>query len=380
MQKKAKTILATTGILLVLAMFIGCGGRSAEKEYSKAVAAWEKGDLVRARTLFEKSIRKTTGSEKKSIALNQLGLVLWKLGETEAAADAFSKSCNLAESLSGANLNSGIALFHAGRFDEAEMALNNVLGDDPKNPTAQTMLGLIKMQKRDWTAASLELSKIVNTNPRNPAGQNALALAELHKTRSSDAAIRRLKQTLVAHPDYAPAAYNLAVIYDLWQKNPSAAQGWYKQYLKKAGPDGSHIDVANQALARLGQGTRAPQTNPEEAPRFIAAGSRLHAEKKYSEAVAQYQKAIQADPKQKNAYYNMSLAYYAQKNYPETVRACTAAIKLDPHFADAHYMLALTYFQQKKWNDAEREARFLKQIDPARGEQMLKYISSARKR
>ena len=76
----------------------------------------------------------------------------------------------------------------------------------------------------------------------------------------------------------------------------------------------------------------------------------------------------------------MSLAYYAQKNYPETVRACTAAIKLDPHFADAHYMLALTYFQQKKWNDAEREARFLKQIDPARGEQMLKYISSARKR
>jgi len=380
MQKKAKTILATTGTLLVLGLFIGCGGRSGEKEHDKAVAAWKKGDLVRARTLFEKSIRKTSGNEDKSIALNQLGLVLWKLGEADAAADAFGKSCNLAESLNGANLNNGIALFHAGRIDEAEVALNTVLGDDPDNPTARTMLALIEMQKRNWAGASTELSKTVNAAPSNPAAQNALALAELHKNRSSDSAIKRLKQTLVAAPNYAPAAYNLAVIYDQWQKNSGLAQDEYKQYLKMAGPDGSHVEAANQAIARLsGKPMRPVQSNPEAAARHIAEGSRLHAAQKYTEAVAQYQQAIQADPQQKNAYYNMSLAYYALEKYKETAQACTAAIQRDPSFADAHYMLALAYFQQKKWNDAEREAHFLKQIDDTRGKQMLQHISNARK-
>ena len=380
MQKKAKTILATMSTLLMIGLFIGCGGRTGEKEHDKAVAAWKKGDLVRARTLFEKSIRKTSGNEKKSIALNQLGLVLWGLGEIDAASDAFEKSCNLAESLNGANLNSSIALFHAGRIDEAEVALNNVLGNDPKNATARTLLGIIEMQKRNWAGATTELTKNIESDPSNPAAQNALALAELHQNRSSEVAIQRLKQTLTTNPDYAPSAFNLAVIYDQWLKKSEQAQEWYKQYLQKAGSDGTHIEAAHQAIARLSGKPIDTQSNPEVAARHIAEGSRLHASKKYAAAVAQYQQAVQADPKQKNAHYNMSLAYYALGNYSETAQACTAAIKIDPKFNDAHYMLALAYVKQEKWNDAEREARFLKQIGDARGSQMLQHISGARKK
>ena len=43
-------------------------------------------------------------------------------------------------------------------------------------------------------------------------------------------------------------------------------------------------------------------------------------------------------------------------------------------------MLALAYVQQSKWNDAEREAKTLTRLDAKRGDEMLKYIASARKR
>jgi tetratricopeptide (TPR) repeat protein len=382
MKNKKITVLSVS-ICLILGVFVGCGERAGEKEYNNAIAAWKDGDLVRARTLFEKSIRKTSGNERKSVALNQLGLVLWSLGEADAAADAFSKSCTLTDTLTGANLNKGIALFHAGRTDEAEVALNNVLGDNPKNQTARAMLGLIEMQKKNWAGASKELAKTVNLNPNSPAGQNALALAELHQNQNSDTAIKRLKQVVAAYPRYTPAAYNLALIYDQWLQNADTAKSWYQKYLQAAGATGTHSEEATKAITRLsqkGSATPVSQVNTGSAARFMTEGARLHAAKKYADAVVQYQKAIQADSTQKNAYYNMGLAYYAQGKYADSARACNGALKIDPRFSDARYMSSLSYFQLKQWNDAEREAKALKQVDAKRGEEMLKHISSARKR
>ncbi|MEE9367268.1 MAG: tetratricopeptide repeat protein [Pontiella sp.] len=382
-MKNKRFIVLSASVCLTFALFIGCGERSGEKEYNKALSAWENGDLVRARALFEKSIRKTSGNEKKSVALNQLGLILWELGETEAAVDVFSKSCNLTETLTGANLNMGIALFHAGRTDEAEVALNNVLGNNPKNQTAMAMLGLIEMKNRNWAGASEELSKTVSLNPRSPAGQNALALAELHQNTTSDTAVKRLQQVTSAYPDYTPAIYNLAVINDQWLSNERAAKRLYEQYIQKAGANGSHTEVAKKSVALLGTkktSTTSQQTNPDAANRFMAEGAKFHSAKKYTDAVKTYQKAIQADPTQKNAFYNMGLAYYADGKYTDAAKACDSALRIDPRFSDARYMLSLSYFQLKKWSDAETAANALVQIDSKRGEEMLKYISNARKR
>jgi tetratricopeptide (TPR) repeat protein len=382
-MKNKNLLMFSGGLCLLFALFLGCGERSGEKEYNKAMASWRNGDLVRARSLLEKSIRKCSGNEKKSAAYNQLGIILWQLQETDAAIDAFVESCGLNEELTGATLNMGVALFHAGRLDEAEVALNNVLGDDPTNAVARATIGLIEMRKKNWPTAAQEAASAVRAQPRDPAGQNALALAELHVNHDSEATIARLKQVLAANPDYAPAAYNLAVIYDQWLGNKSAALGWYNQYLQKAGTDSPHVATARTAIARLGgtaPETSAPTTHPETAAGFIAAGSKLHTAKKFNEAVASYEKAIQADPTQKTAYYYMGLSYYELAKYPEAEQACLNALKLDPNGADARYMLALSYVQQRKWSDAEREAKMLRQIDPARGETMLKYISDSQKR
>ena len=386
-MKNKKMVTVSAGVVVALIIFSGCGEKSGEKEYNKAVAAWEGGDLVRARSLLEKSIRKTSGNAQKSTALNQLGLILWELGESDAAADAFSTSANLAETLTGANLNMGIALYHSDRMDEAEVALNNVLGENQKNETALAVLGLIELQKRNWAGATQELTKSASINPRNAAAQNALALAELHQTKNSERAITRLKQLVSANPDYAPAAFNLGSIYDHWLKNGSASISWYKQYIQKAGTDGSHIQSASDAIARLGgiptttttANRTASKANSVEAARYMAEGSRLHGVQKYDEAISAYRKALMEDPKHKTAYYNMGLAFYAQLNYSDAATACNNALNIDPTFSDARYMLSLSYAKQKKWNDADRVAHELAKTDPKRGEQMIKYVSDSRK-
>jgi tetratricopeptide (TPR) repeat protein len=381
-HRKAVTISGT--ICLALFMFAGCGERSGEKEYSKAMAAWDDGDLVRARTLFEKSIRKTSSNEKKSVSWNQLGIILWNLQETEAAAEAFSNSCNLNESLSGADLNMGIALFHSGRYDESEVVFNNVLGNSPDNATALAILGIIEMQKRNWTGAVDSTSKAIQINRSDPASQNALALSELHINSNSEAAINRLKLLVGAHPDYAPAAYNLAAIYDQWLGNQSAAIGWYQQYLEKADPSAKHVGSAKQAIIRLGgkpPATRAPSGNsdPKVAEEFMIAGSKLQAAQKYTDAVRQYQQAVNANPNLISAHYNMGLAYYSLGKYHDAAQACSNALSIDPRQADARYMLSLSYYQLKRWDDSEREAKKLQQVDPKRAAEMLTYISNARK-
>ena len=382
---KKQVYMPIVGVVVALALFVGCGGRSGEKEYSKAIEAWKDGEVVRAKSLLEKAIRKMSGNEKKSVALNQLGLVYWELGEPAEAAEAFNKSRGLTDDVTGANLNLGVALYHAGQYDEAEVALNNVLGEDPRNETALALLGMTRVHKRDWKAAATELNKAASVNPRDPAAQNALALAELHQGNNSDQAIRRLQAVASAHPSYAAAAFNLGSVYEFYKKDRNAALSWYQQYLKKAGPDGSHVDAAKLAVSRLGGSAPggsavAPRHDTQAAARYLAAASKLHGQKKYAEAVEQYKKAIAADPTQKDAHYYMAHAYYSDGKYEDALMACENTLNLDPNHAKAQDILTLSYCKLRRWNDAERAAKDLKKLDSARGEQMIKYIASERKR
>lgn len=381
-MKNKNIWIASSIILLVLALFFGCGERSGEKEYNKAVASWKNGDLPRAQGQMEKAIKRLSDKEKKSVANNQLGLILWSLGKKNQSIEKFNESCRLTEGLTGANINRGIALYHTGQLNQARLEFTKILGEQPDNPMARTFAGLIHMQEKEWQEASRELAAVLKTNPSDPAAKNTLALAQLHMGSSNDKTIARLKQIAATYPDYAPAIYNLAVIYDQWLHDNTAARGWYEKYLKKAGHDAPQAAAAKEALARLNGTSRptAPRPNyPNRTAQYVAAGSKFHAEKKYHEAISEYEKAIQTDPSQKTAYYNLGLSYYELKKYPEAIRACIEVLKLDSRDANARFMLALTYTQQGKWSDAEREAKALGQIDTARGESMLKYISDTRR-
>jgi len=379
-MKDNKMLIYGAGTALVLAMFVGCGGRSGEREFNKAMSAWEKGKLVQARTLFEKSTARLSGNDKKSTAFNNLGLVLWQLDETDAAAAAFSDACTLSETITEARLNLAIAQFHSGNLDAAKMSLSMYLGENPNSSTALAMQSLIAAQKRDWAQASRLLNKSASADPANPALQNALALSEAKGGQSPGSAITRLKQLLSSHPDYAPALYNLAVIHDQMLHDNAAALSYYNSYLQKAGSNASHVEIAKAAVDRLNgrASSSSAAVDPVAAQRFLKEGDRLFGEKKYSDAFAQYRKAAAADPSLKEALYRTGLACFYLADYATVQDACRKALAIDSSYADARYLLAYSFFQQKKWDDAEREANALAKVDPKRGEDMLKHIAGAR--
>lgn len=379
-MKHKKTALLAGCILIGLGLFVGCGKPAGEKEFTKAMQARRDGDPVRARTLLEKTIRKTSSKERQSIAWNQLGIILWQLDEIAAATDAFEKSCSLSSELSMAHLNLGYALYHTGRYDEAELMLNTVTGNDPNNTTAQALLSLIEMQRNNWREATDSVQQALKSNPSDSAALTALAVSELHAVHQPDTAIARLKQVLNKDKKHAPAAYNLAVIYERWKADKTTAMQWYERYIELAGDSGYRTEAASEAIARLsGKRPTNAQTGSEAANRYMTRGTTEYAAQNYSVAIAQYQKAIEAAPQQKNAYYNMGLAHYSLKKYPEAIDACLNALRIDPAFSDARYMLALSYFQQSKWKEAEHEARILRKTDPARADKILGYIAAKRK-
>ena len=202
-MKNKTLLLIGGGVCLLFAVFSGCGGHPGEKDYNKAMASWKKNDLVRAESQLEKAIRKLSGNEEKSVANNQLGIILWNLGKHDQAIESFGESCRLGENLSGANLNLGIALYYAGQSEQAELEFTKILNEEPDHAVARFFLGLVHMQKKDWKGASQEIIKGLGAEPNDAAGQNALALAELHLNRKSDVAVKRLKQLVAAHSDYA---------------------------------------------------------------------------------------------------------------------------------------------------------------------------------
>lgn len=379
-MKKNRMLIYGAGTFLVLAMFVGCGGNKGEKEYEKAMQAWSKGgkdNLVQARVLFEKSIGRLSGNDRKSTAYNNLGRVLWQLNETTAAATAFDNACTLSETVTDATLNLAIAQFHAGELDAAERSFGAYLGKNPDHESAQAMLGLVAGEKQDWAQASRLIGRLVASNPADPAGRNALILTQFNQDGSASRAETSMIQLIQEHPDYSPAYYNLAVLYDQYLQDTEQARTNYRAYLNKAGDGGSHAEQARQALERLNRAVTAT-ADPAAAMQFLAEGDRLYRAGQYSEALTQFQKAVEANPANKEIHYYAGLTYFKLQKYNDAITSCTKALRIDPDYGDARYTLAYSYAQLRSWNDAEREAMALAEVDAKRGNDMLEYIKNAR--
>ena len=349
--------------VLIAVLFLGCGRKPGEKLYTEAIAEWKAGNHVRARALMEKSIRRRIGSPVNADAYNRLGLLLWEMGEVDAAIDAFNESCRIDAGQYGPLCNLGVALSAQNDFVAAERAFREAALLQPNDPRPLTYTGIAYLQNGKWDDASRNLRRALGRTPDDPKLQMLLAITELH-TRGTDVALRRLQNIVREHPDYAPAFFNLASLHLHWLQNPTAARRNFELFLEKSSGIDAFSALARTHLQALGDSVEKPglriqppkKLDRQAADKYFRKALKLHQNGKLKDAIATYIQALEKDDTYERAFYNLGLAYYASANMPLAGEAFDRAVQLNPAFTDARYNAALVnYYHLHKTDDALRE-------------------------
>lgn len=97
---------------------------------------------------------------------------------------------------------------------------------------------------------------------------------------------------------------------------------------------------------------------------FVRSGNLAYEERRYSDAIKEYEAAIQKDPNCATAYNNQALAYRRKKMYEESVIASSKAIELDPNYAMAYSNRGFAYSGLEKYTEAIEDYSRAIEINP----------------
>ncbi|MFH0953863.1 MAG: tetratricopeptide repeat protein [Verrucomicrobiota bacterium] len=243
-----------------LALAIGCGGPPGDREFRNGVREIERGHYVRAKALMEKSVTKRPGSDANAAAYNYVGLASYRLEQIESAKEAFENSRRLDPSLPDPAYNLAVILLESGDLPRAIAFFEEASRLDTADPRALEYLGWIHARAGRWDDARRALISALARAPRSPRILTALAVAE-REAGVKDRAAFYLMQALESKPDYAPALFDLGVLYQKDVKDKEQALAHFRKYLDAAGED-PHAEYARKAVEDLAPAVPAPKLPP----------------------------------------------------------------------------------------------------------------------
>ena len=221
-------------------------------------------------------------------------------------------------------LATAVDLHQAGRLKEAERAYRGVLRDDPENPEALHLLGLLAHQVGDHRAGAGLIRKAIGLRGDRAVYRFNLGvvLAAAGDAPGAEAAYR---DCLALAPERAEAHNNLGLLLQQRGALEEAAEA-YRAALEIA-PDHA------EAHANLG---RALQAQGEEAA-----------------ALASFDAALAADPKLAEAHFGRGRSLEQQDRWAEAEAAYRAALDLRPDFQEAENNLAAVFLAQGRYGEAQ---------------------------
>jgi tetratricopeptide (TPR) repeat protein len=198
-------------------------------------------------------------------------------------------------------MNAGIGLARAGRFEEAVERLNLAMAFDPQSIRTQEQLIEVHLAKNDTARAAETANQLISIDPINVSALNALAQAAL-TSGQFDAAIEHLRTVYVHNPRSFAAARNLTRILAGRGRVDEAVQCW------------------NQAAVAVPE---SPEPRRELAELLIAT-------RRYDRAIEVLQSAANsfADDARINAQLAMLLAASPDDNLRDGAQAMSIAIRL----------------------------------------------------
>ncbi len=142
--------------------------------------------------------------ESVPIAYNNRGLVYYKSGQFEMAAEDFQKAVNLRSSYTDAYSNLGMALYRIGMLDEAIENLNNAITLDPAYYKAYNNRAMVLGAMGQFDKAIQDYNAVIALKPSLPQVYYNLGVLYANKG-LLDQAIKYFNQSLTVDPGYADA-------------------------------------------------------------------------------------------------------------------------------------------------------------------------------
>ena len=201
----------------------------------------------------------------------------------------------------GAVLRDAISHHQAGRLDDAESRYRQVLDQDPENPDALHLLGVLSCHKGSEEAGMALIRRAIAADARNPLFHSNLGNF-LRKIGRLDEAAEAYEAAIGLQPENADALADLGAVYQL--------QG--------------RFDAAEAACRR------AIGVNPDFVQGHYNLGISLKSLGRAEAALDALSRAVQLDPTQIDARVNVAGILLEQGKAGEALKACDACLAVSP--------------------------------------------------
>ncbi len=261
------------------------------------------------------------------VLLDALGKLLEREGPSQRAkAIEYYRAARTARP--GLGIVLSMALIRAGRADEAEEVLQELIRQQPDNAALYNTLGISRFTRQEFAAAEAAYRKATELPPDLAEAHYNLGLVLANQGRHA-AAETAYRKAIEVEPDFALAYNNLALELSQQQKHAAA-----------------------EAASR-----KAMELEPELALAHNSLGMALVAQAKHRAAEESCRKAIALKPDFAEAYTNLGNALRGQEELAAAEAAHRKAIALKPDFADAYNNLGVVLASQRKYRDGEAAYR-----------------------
>ncbi len=179
----------------------------------------------------------------------ELGLKFVNKGDYQQAANHFQEALSIYPDYLAARNDLGAQFLKLKRIDEAEQQFEIVLSNDPKNFNAKFNMGLVQVERRNYTEALVLLNQAIAIDSTRPVARLWIGIAKLELGDLETAEAELTRALIMGGDECVAAHYHLARIYKSRGDLPAASRS-VRSYIQLA-PKGELIKEAKELAREL---------------------------------------------------------------------------------------------------------------------------------
>ncbi len=255
------------------------------------------------------------------------------------------------------SLQTAMQLHSSGNLRQAEIIYRQIINNNPRNPDAHHLLGLIAYQAKKYDPALACFSRAIKLNPS--VSVYYLNRGNAYRAQGEfNTALESYQKALTLQPDYPDAHYNCGIISQQLGNLDYAVKHYEKAIALN--PDHAHAyNNLGNALreqgnidAALHNYQKAVRIKPDYAHAYNNIGNILKSRDKQKEAFYHYKKALRLSPGYADAHYNIGIILQERCQTSAAVKHFREAIRLKPDYDKAHLNLGIALQQSGRIREA----------------------------